>query len=197
MRRRIRFRRKKNNALNVKLTRTIQVSSNAKTGGIYSLHQTLDEFSEFKNLAPNFEYVKVNRVRVRVYPQQNVSNNSTSRITNYALVPYHRPVVQPTVPNFPTCLSIDKAKIRRMTSVGQMNFVPTARVAVDRGAGESTLAHPVWRPQFDIASTAATEILYCGFLSFEGDNTITGDQPVNFTVVVDCYVVFKNQRAFI
>ncbi|ADD62452.1 capsid protein [Human associated cyclovirus 2] len=194
--RRLRFRRRPISTLFTKLTRSVQVYSDARTGGVASLHQTLEQFSEHKNLAPNFERVKIYRLNVRVFPQQNVANNTSSRVTNYAIVPYHRPLVKPATPNFPTCLSIDKSKIRRMTQFGRMSFVPAVRLGTDTET--STLYNTTkWRPEFDIGVDADKEILYCGFLCFEGDSTIAESHPVNFTVVMDLFVKYKNQRSFI
>ena len=97
-----RVHRRRTTKLSVKLTRTIVMDVDGKAENNLSLHANLNEFSEHINLGANFERVKVWKVRARVYPQQNVANNTT-RIGNYCIVPYHN-VMPATAINFPTAL---------------------------------------------------------------------------------------------
>ncbi|UBR88850.1 putative capsid protein [mongoose-associated cyclovirus Mon-32] len=179
-----------------KLTKTVQVSTNLKTGGFTTCNFQLNDFAEFTNLASNFERVRVVRCRVRVLPHQNVANNSTSENLNYAIVPYHGPITSGQLPNFPTSLSIDRAKVYRMTQRGYMNFVPAIRYSVDSDGGNQTLGIK-WRPELYISTAASKEILYTGFINYEGATYINENYASHFTVIMDVFVRFKNQRGFI
>lgn len=180
--------------LSVKLTRTIQLDADGKAENNLSLHCNLNEFAEHINLGANFERVKVWKVKARVYPQQNVANNSTSRVGNYCIVPYHN--VMPTTPiNFPTALSIDKAKVFRGTQCGRMSFVPVSRLNVDHStSADATYTVAQWRPTFEISKTASTQWLYNGFLVPE---KINQDTASHFTIVLDVFVTYYNQRSFL
>lgn len=192
--RRARSRVWKTPTLYVKLTKTIVVTASPLTDLNINLSVALNDFAEHINLGPNFERVKVYRQVVRVLPQQNVSNTSTSRVANYALIPYHKP--PPTSPvTFVNAISIDKAKIYRQTHVGRMSFVPAARLDADATGGNQTIRTD-WRPEFEISTTATLPNLYTGFVVFEATGVATGSQSF-FTVVQDLYVRYKNQRSFI
>lgn len=178
-----------------KLTRTVQAVVPPNTEYNLALHVTLNDFAEHINLAPNFERVKVLRQTVRVFPQQNVSNTSTSRVGNYCLLPYHKPT--PVTPiNFPTALSIDKAKIYRCTKVGRMSFVPATRLDADAAPTNQTIRTD-WRPEFEIGTTATLPILYTGMFCVENIGVAVGGSNAYFTLVQDLYVRYKNQRSFI
>ncbi|AGJ74759.1 capsid protein [Dragonfly associated cyclovirus 8] len=195
--RRRRFRFKRTPVLYVKLTRTVQVVSVINKGGLNSLNQVLNDFAEFQNLAPSFERVKVYRLNVRVFPHQNVSNNSTSKVPGYAIVPYHRPPPAAT-PSFSACLSIDRAKVYRGTAFGRMSLIPASRLDVEANTGEKYSPDRIdWKPEFEISSAAATQYLYTGFVIFETEPTAPDSETATYTIVYDLYVRFKNQRSFI
>lgn len=192
-----RLRRKKTPTLYVKLTRTVQITVPSATEYNYALHVTLNDFAEHINLAASFERVKVLRQTVRVYPQQNVSNTSTSRVGNYCLLPYHKPAPTTAI-NFPTALSIDKAKIYRGTAKGRMSFVPAARVDVDAtGTPASQTVQTSWRPEFEISAGPTLPILYTGMLVVENIGITVPPVVSYYTLVQDLYVRYKNQRSFI
>lgn len=186
--------RRRTPVLYCKLTRTVQLNAVPNAENNFALHVTLNDFAEHINLAANFERVKVLRQVVRVYPQQNVSNNSTSRTGSYCLLPYHKPA--PTTPvNFPTALSIDKAKIFRNTQKGRMSFVPAARLVVDASPANQAIRTD-WKPEFEISTGATLPNLYTGMLVVEnlGALVLTG---TFYTVVQDLYVRYRNQRSFV
>ncbi|AXL65890.1 putative capsid protein [Fly associated circular virus 1] len=198
---RLAFRRRKSQwrrtpSLYCKLTRTIQYSHVSSATAIQSMQVRPNDFAEYQNQAANWERVKIYRLRVRVFPQQNVANNTTSRCPNYAFVPYHRPVDTLTA-TFPTCLSIDRAKVYRGTQFGQMNFVPLARMGVQTaGTGAVVkLIHEDWKPTLQIGTDATDVNLYTGFIAYEGIDGLTGS--TYYTVVQDLYVKFIQQRGFV
>lgn len=186
--------RKRTPTLYVKLTRSIQVTFGPNVQLTQPLHVTLNDFAEHINLAPNFERVRVLRQNVRIYPQQNVSNSSTSRVGGYCIYPYHKPLPT-TPPNYPTALSIDKAKIYRGTSVGRMSFVPAARLAAEDATATANIRTD-WKPTFEIGAGATTPILYTGAITFENLGILLGPSSF-YTIIQDLHVVYKNQRSFI
>lgn len=189
-------RRRRQPVLYVKITRSIHVNVEPQQEKNVSMQISLNDFAEHVNLAANFERVKVLRQVVRVFPQQNVSNSSTSRIGSYCLFPYHKPAPSTEI-NFPTALSIDKAKVFRGTSVGRMSFVPASRLAVDANlpAGTTNYSKTEWKPEFEIGSGATTSILYTGM--FVAENINTPNVDAYYTIIQDLYVRYKNQRSFI
>lgn len=193
VRRRVLHRRRQP-VLWVKLTRTIQVTQAPNVELNVPLHCQLNDFSEHINLGANFERVKVYKQVIRVLPQQNVSNTSTSRVGNYCILPYHKPVPSPFV-SLPTALSVDKAKIFRGTQKGRMSFVPATRLDADSSTGNQTIRTD-WRPEFEIGTTATLPILYTGMLVFENLGIALGPTSY-YTIVMDLYVRYKNQRSFI
>lgn len=193
-RRRRHYGRSRQSVLYVKLTRTVQINVTPGLESNYPMHVTLDDFAEHINLAANFERVKALRQVVRVFPHQNVSNNSTSRVGNYCLVPYHKPAPTPAI-NFPTALSVDKAKIFRDTQKGRMSFVPAARLSADATPTNLSIKTE-WRPEFEIGTGPTLPHLYTGFLVVEnlGAAVTTG---THYTVVQDLYVKYSVQRSFV
>ena len=188
-----RVRRRRTPVLFCKLTRTVVVTHNNSVEQTEAFHVTLNDFAEHINLAPNFERVKVLRQVIKVYPQQNVANNTTSRIGSYALVPYHKPMPT-TTPTYGASLSIDRAKIFRGTSFGRMSFVPATRLGADASPNNQFIRTD-WKPEFEIGTTATLPVLYTGFIAFEA-NTGNLNSSI-YTIVQDLYVRYRNQRSFI
>ncbi|UNY50593.1 capsid protein [Chifec virus UA13_1727] len=190
-----RIRRRRQATLYCKITRTIHASHPLKDEYNLPLHVTLNDFSEHVNLAATFERVKVLRQVVTVYPQQNVSNTSTSRVGGYCLVPYHK-TLPTTYINYPTALSVDKAKAFRATQTGRMSFVPCSRLVVENSAGAVSVAYQnSWKPEFEITAENTIPQLYTGFICFESlaQSAVTA----YYTIKQDLYVKYKNQRSFI
>lgn len=190
------IRRRRQTSFPVKLTRSVHVTANGTTDYNLSFMISLNDFAEHINLAGNFERVKVLRQTVLVLPQQNVANNTTSRIGSYALIPYHKPL--PTTPslNFPTALSIDKAKVFRGTQKGRMSFVPAARIGVEQ-SGEAGVGYTRtdWRPTLELGREATLPYLYTGFFAHENLG-VTG-MEYHYTIIQHLYVRYYNQRSFI
>ena len=170
----------------------MQVSANNNANSQFNLHCMLNDFAEHTNLAPNFERVKVYKIRVRIYPHQNVSNDSTSTVPLYAIFPYHKDLPSP-VTTFANILSIDKCKIRRQTQYNSMTFVPASLYTVF-GSEWNTLT---WRPEFELLSTGSTQKLYTGGVFFEGVDGLPEGKKTTFTIVYDVFVKYKNQRSII
>nr|QHN64369.1 capsid protein [Cyclovirus sp.] len=189
-----RFHRRRTPHLACKITRTLTIDVAANSDNIYAMNVTLDAFAEHRNLAPNFERVKVLRQNIRVFPQQNVANNSTSRVGTYAIVPYHKPIPASPI-SFATAVSIDRAKIYRCTEKGRMSFVPAARLSADATPNNLSIRTD-WRPEFEIGTGATLPHLYTGFISVEnlGADVTIGPK---FVIIQDLYVIYKNQRSFI
>lgn len=194
VRRRYRRTRRPTPAITLKLTRTVQVTVPPATEYNYSFAVSLNDFAEHINMAPNFERVKVLRQDIRVFPQQNVSNTSTSRVGSYCLLPYHRPAPTSAI-NFPTALSIDKAKIFRSTAKGRMSFVPATRIVTDSTGGTNQASRTDWRPEFEITTAQSLNILYTGMMVVENLNVALGTSQY-YTIVMDMWVRYKNQRSF-
>jgi len=189
------IRRRRQTSFPVKLTRSVHVTTNGSADYNLSFMVSLNDFAEHINLGGNFERVKVLRQTVCVYPHQNVANNTTSRIGSYALIPYHKPLPSPG-PNFPTALSIDKAKIFRGTQKGRMSFVPAARIGVEQ-AGEAGVGYTRtdWRPTLELGRDANLPYLYTGFFAHE--NLGIQQMEYHFTIIQHLYVRYYNQRSFI
>lgn len=192
-----RYKRRSPNGCVFKFTRTIQIEHSTGEDGMYPLHTRLDDFSEHLNLAPNFEMAKVIKVVTLVHPQQNVSNNSTSRVGSYCLLPYHRTVAKSI--NFPTALSIDKAKVYRATQKGRLASVPCCRINTVKSTGTGEYSTVKWRPVIDLSEKASEEALYCGYIVFEKLNTAVSPPPPSdyYTLIQSVYVRYYTQRSFI
>ncbi len=195
VRRRVYRKRRPTPALYIKLTRTVQIAVAPNTEFNYSFQVSLNDFAEHINMAPNFERVKVLRQDIRVYPQQNVSNTSTSRVGNYCLFPYHRPAPTTAI-NFPTALSIDKAKVFRGTQKGRQSYVPATRVVTDSTGGTNQASRTDWKPEFEITNAQSLNIMYTGMMVVENLGVPLGGATAYYTVVMDMWVRYKNQRAF-
>lgn len=180
-----------------KFTRTIQLEHPTNVDGMYSLHTSLDDYAEHQNLAPNFEMAKVLKVITRVHPHQNVSNNSTSRVGSYCLLPYHR-VISKTV-NFPTALSVDRAKTYRSTAKGRLASVPCTRINTIKSTGAGEYSMVKWRPTIDLSQNASSEALYCGYIVFENIGGSVDPPPPReyYTIIQEIYVKYYTQRSFI
>lgn len=174
------------------------MSHNQNVDATYEFTQSLASFAEFKNLAPNFERVKVNRLVVRVLPHQNVSNNSTSRVANYCVFPYHKNFESPN-PTFEAALSVDKAKVYRVTQKAVRSFVPCTYCAdvPSNPAGSTSYEGIRWKPEFIIDRTTNTMVTYNGAMAFEKIDGATEENKTHFTIIFDIYCVFKNQRSFV
>ncbi|WBG01455.1 coat protein [Army ant associated cyclovirus 6] len=188
--RRRRIHRPLTGTLYAKFTKTVVVKCSLPTTTTWGGPVTLGEFVEFNELIRQFEYFRPMRIRVRVLPLQNVSNNSTSSVPMYCIFPWHRPIS--ITDDFGKFLSIDKAKIRRQTSPVTMNFVPsiyTAALATENSIYTNDI---VYRPKIARSfGDMKYPVLYWGGLAFQGITGMTGES--NFNIVMDLYVRMYNQ----
>lgn len=152
------------------------------------------DFEEYKQLAPCFEAFKFNRIRIRVIPFQNVSNNSTSACPSYTMVPWHKGgSVQA---KFETYLSIDRAKVYRQTERGRMSFVPNVLVTAGGDDAKHTFETTVWKPRISrVADIEELPRIYCGLIAFQGDPSFEG-RTTTFNIITDVYVTAINQSHF-
>ncbi|AXH74139.1 MAG: putative capsid protein [Circoviridae sp.] len=178
----------------VKLTRFVSVTQDVAKTTQMGLDLRPVDFNEFSKLASNFEAFRFSRCRVRVLPQQNVSNNSTSLMPAYCLVPWHRPL--PADSSFNDFMSIDRAKIYRGNQVGRMSFVPSTIVSVGTSAGGTLTMETKWKPRMEIINegTAYTVIFYTGAIGFQGIPDAPEGSKAHYNIVIDMWGSFYNQK---
>ncbi|ARO38305.1 capsid [Circovirus sp.] len=152
------------------------------------------DFDEFGNLAPNFEAYRFTRCRVRILPQQNVSNNSTSLVPSYCLFPWHRPMPEATT--FNAYLSIDRAKIFRATGVGKMTFVPSVLNSLATADGKGYTLETKFKPRIELVNndSAYNVVFYTGGLGFQGIPDGEKGAKAHYNIVIDMWCTFYNQK---
>ncbi|WBG01403.1 coat protein [army ant associated cyclovirus 3 P1A-reste_4] len=148
------------------------------------------DFDEFSNLAPNFEAYKFTKCRVRVIPMQNVSNNSTSQVPMYCILPWH--TLAPQSNTFEKFMSVDKAKIFKQTQTGSMVFNVNTLSAVAYADGQASLKTE-WMPRIEIDANAYMVRHFAGLIAFQGDPSMA-DRSTKFTIVQDVWCTFYNQK---
>lgn len=174
---------------------TLPVPLNAASD--WSLSFVPSDFSEYTALAPNFEYIQFLKVRVRVVPEQNVSNNSTSRLPTYAMLPWHRPPPPGSAITYTQFISSDRAKIFRGSQVGHQSYVPNTLVYSEPTAGgPSGEAHQmIWKPKIARASdNTKLPRIFSGIMAFQGDATISDGNNAYFNIFTDVWVKCVNQN---
>lgn len=174
-------------------TLAVPNSSTSSWGGSF----LPNDFHEFQELIKQFERCKFYKVVIRVIPQQNISNNSTSRVPQYCILPWHRPVEAPK--SFNDVISVDRAKIRRQTQGVKMSFVPNCMY--EAGGTEyppnvtKAFVSYIWKPEIYRIQTPTNQPvyprIYCGFIAFQGEATLTSTSY--FDIITDVYCIFKNQ----
>lgn len=167
---------------------------------VKELHVDLTNYDEFKRLGNNFEYCKPRLVVQTVYPQQNVSNTSTSAVPPYVIFPYHKNIPSTGV-GFSDFLSIDKAKLYRGTQVGRMAFVPSIGLLTNFSNNGSEITQKffttdLFRPKIRCQdmNNLSSDLprLYCGGVVFSGNANVSGKSY--FMVKTDIYLTFYNQN---
>ncbi|ARO38303.1 capsid [Circovirus sp.] len=175
-----------------KFTRVVSITQNLALSQIHDLSFEPSDFEEFFNLAANFEAYKFTRLRVRVLPQQNVSNNSSSLIGDYCLIPWHRGV--PTKSKFDDYVSVDKAKIFRGTKCGSMSFVPSTLNDVQYSTNKTIQSNVVYRPRIEITTADSMEIThYTGLMAMQALTDAPTDSKAHYNIVYDAWCTFINQ----
>ncbi|UNY50599.1 capsid protein [Chifec virus UA15_517] len=162
--------------------------------GIYNVAFQPRDFNEFVNLAANFEAYRFTRQRVRVLPQQNVSNNSSSLIGDYCILPWHRP--SPSAYTFNDFLSVDKAKVFRGTGCGSMTFVPAALVSTGVEGVEATkYLKTSYKPRIEIISQDTLKIEhYTGMIGFQALSDAPAGSKAHYNIVTDVWCTMYNQK---
>ncbi len=200
-RRRVSFRRRRPaRGFRVKLTETTLSEGNTNKNELKPLHVELGNFTEFVKLASNFEYFVPRLVVVTVYPQQNVSNNSTSAMPGYVLFPYHKPIPETNI-GFSDFLSVDKAKYIRGTAVGRMAFRPCINTLTNVEYTNPPIVYKgyrnqVWKPKVrcpDNNDQGNPPTLYTGGVVFGGNANIPEGKGY-FMIKTDVYLTFYNQN---
>lgn len=178
----------------VKLTRFVSITQNVAKTTQMGLDVRPVDFEEFGKLAQNFEAFKFTRCRVRVLPQQNVANNSTSLLPAYCIFPWHRPL--PADSTFNDFMSIDRAKIFRGTGCGKMMFVPSIIASVGTSAGGTLTMETKWKPRLELVNdgTAYTCVFYTGALGFQGIPDAPADSKAHYNIIIDMWCTFYNQK---
>ncbi|AGJ74757.1 capsid protein [Dragonfly associated cyclovirus 7] len=199
-RRRLPFRRRlyrartKIGTLSCKLTKVSHVQVPNTTTTVWTISFNPKDFAEYLRLGPEFERCKFISVRVRVIPWQNVSNNSTSQVPNYCILPWHRP--QAASGDFEHYMSVDKARLYRQTQRGYMSFVPsTLTFTGDVASAEKKNNYQyLWKPtiMWNSEISSLQPKIYCGLIAFQGDPSMEGRNS-DFNIVIDCMVRFSNQ----
>ena len=176
-----------------KLTKISTVSVDVTKVNVYSLSFLPTDFPEFNNLRNSFEMVKFLKVKVRVLPLQNVSNNTSSAMPAYCMVPWHRGVAAAT--DFNTYLSIDKCKIFRGTQIGRQSYVPCDLLANSTDKATAVQTDTInWRPTLFVTKSQENfPRIYTGLIAFQGDGALTSG-AAKYNVIMDVWVVFKKQN---
>lgn len=189
--RRKRSRRVASGNLWVKLTKVTTIAVPTTQTSVWSAQVKPTDFPEFVNLAPNFEAFKFTKMRLRVMPMQNVSNNSSSLVPGYCILPWHQE--NPETKHFNDYMSIDKAKYYRQTQAGHMTFVINTLTAV-RHAGVTALVQTKWKPRIELNSEAYAIDFYSGLIAFQGNAEIKPESKSYFNIITDVWCLLINQK---
>lgn len=176
-----------------KFTKVISITQDLAQTQIHDLSFEPSDFAEFFNLAANFEAYKFTRLRVRVLPQQSISNNSTSLVGDYCLIPWHRGV--PSNFKFDDFVSVDKAKIFRGTRCGSMSFVPSTLNDVQYDATKTVQSNVVYRPRIEITTANSLEIThYTGLMGMQALTDAPQGAKAHYNIVYDVWCTLINQQ---
>lgn len=191
-RRRVRRKARSGN-LHVKFCKSTTIHPAANTVNVWASNFILNDFPEYVALAKNFESTTVKRIAVRIVPMQNVSNNSTSRIPAYCMLPWHYP--GPAPKDFNTYLSSDRVKIFRGTQTGRQTYVPstiemTQNLDPTTGAPVPIPGDIKWRPTIRWNKDAR---IYGGLIAFQGDPTLTAKDQGHYNIFITVYCKMNNQ----
>ncbi|UUG66206.1 capsid protein [Calfel virus LSF31_cyc880] len=156
------------------------------------------DFLEYTNLAAAFESIQFLKAKVRVLPCQNISNNSTSVVPSYCMLPWHRDSPPGSALTFNQFVSSDHAKIYRMTERGKQMYVPNTLVLADGQSdkeGTKEGHQIVWKPVIERAiASGKLPRIYCGLVAFQGISTLPAGTKAYFDIITDVWVKCKNQN---
>nr|UOI84985.1 capsid protein [Bat associated cyclovirus 2] len=176
-----------------KLSKIASISVDNQTNHVYYTSVKLSDFDEWSNMRAVFQRTKIFRMKVTVQPLQNVSNNSTSTVPAYVMIPWHQPPFGPTT-NFNAMISIDKHKLRRQTQGCVQTYVPSC-LQNARSAGEpsSEFSNILWRPTLANDYAQSTTI-YGGAIGFQGDDSMEG-RKTHFNIKIELFVKMIQQES--
>lgn len=176
-----------------KLTKVVSIEHAMGSTQIWNTSVQPKDFAEFLNLAPNFEAYRFKKMLVRVIPQQNVANNSTSRQGLYCMFPWHQP--QPSGTNsFNSYLSIDRAKIYNATERGKQIYNINVLQSVKYDANTNAADRVLWAPRIEIRSDQAYETRHFGgCIAFNTVANVDKDAKSYYDIVTDVWCDFYNQ----
>lgn len=151
-----------------------------------------NDFAEWANLAANYEAFRFTKCRVRVHPQQNVSNNSSSVIGDWCIFPWHRKA--PSTYTYNDFLSVDKCKTYRGTTTGRMTFVPSV-LSYTQYADKLTSSEVNYRPRLEVIDKNVGEIShYTGCIGFQALTDAPENAKAHYNIIIDMYCTFINQK---
>ncbi|AEL87793.1 putative capsid protein [Bat faeces associated cyclovirus 4] len=195
-RRRYGRRRSKFGCMMTKLTRLQTFQADATKNTLQELHIQLAGFPEYLDVAQNFEFAKFVKVVTRIYPHQNVGNNSSSALGNYILFPYHKFI--PARTSASDYLSIDKAKMYPSWRSAILRSVPSILTVTYANTGDTTRSdNIVYRPKipwWDTEHAKNLPTIYLGGMLYQGLSTAPAGSKATFTIKQDIYVKFFNQN---
>ncbi|AXL65884.1 putative capsid protein [Arboreal ant associated circular virus 1] len=198
IRRRRFVRRNNKGSMFCKFTKVSTVDVPNNQTSIWNASFLPTDFDEFTKLAPNFEYVQFLKVKVRVLPMQSISNNSTSKIPSYCMLPWHRDDPPTKTLSFNSFISQDRCKIYRQTERGKQMYVPNTLIEARASTATDSGAHTVyWKPRVE-RTTQTQELprIFCGLIAFQGDAALTL-QNGTFDIITDVWVKCANQNTLI
>lgn len=192
-RRRIRRVAKRN--LRFKFTKVDSLDVTLNDNHSYWINFTPDSLPEYVQLAPNFECCKFTKVVVRVMPMQNVSNNTTSQMPAYCMVPWKD---KPSLlsKGFSSIMSVDKARMYRGTACGRQTYIPACHSYTYQDTTATEKSSPdriVYRPVIRFTRANNDIDLYCGLIMFQGFADMAQDYKAHYNIKIDVYGVFYNQ----
>ncbi|WBG01477.1 coat protein [army ant associated cyclovirus 4 P8A-3.2_1] len=180
-----------------KFTKVSQVRVPTTSLSDWSLSFVPNDFSEYSSLAPNFEYIQFMTVGVKVLPEQNVSNNTTSICPTYCMLPWHRPEPSSTsVVSYQQYIASDRCKIYRQTERGRQSYVPSTLVYSEVTPGAPGEAHQIiWKPKIArAADPSKLPRIFTGIIAFQGDANAPAESTTTFNIITTAYVRCINQN---
>lgn len=177
-----------------KLTQINTYDVNLSTTTVIDLQAAPDDIEEYRVFSENFEYAKFLKCKVRVFPHQNVSNNSSSSMPNYCMLPWHPPSA-PVSKRWAFYATHDKAKVFRGTQKGRQYYTCSGGMQ-GYGTTSGNIAYNLinWKPQVRYDPDRKDQpIIRTGIVAFQGEPTRPAGDTAKYTIMRDWYVVFKNQ----
>lgn len=178
--------------LNIRRIQTLPVKLSENT--IYGLTMVADNFKEFTDLKRSFEAYRIISYGLRVIPLHNVSNDSTSKIATYCIVPWKKEVPTTAV-NYNDYLSIDKCRVYRGTQTAYRRLVPAVRLPARNvdASKLNTFGVTQWKPRIEIDGESTKIKHYMGVIAWQKDETAPESATAYYNVVETVKIKFYNQ----